>query len=204
MDLKSTYDKIAADWDKDHTTDDWWREGTEKFISLFPQKASVLDVGCGTGVKAKVLETNGMRVTGIDFSEAMLKIAKAKIPHARFLPMDIYDLSGLHEKFNGIFAQAILLHVPKKDVAMIIHSLVGKLNSGGYFYIAVKERREGEKEEETVKESDYGYEYERFFSYFTLKEMENHFTNEGLEIIYKSVTHSGRRNWIQLIGKLLK
>jgi 2-polyprenyl-3-methyl-5-hydroxy-6-metoxy-1,4-benzoquinol methylase len=204
MDLRSTYNRIAEDWDSDHTNDQWWKEGLEKFTSLFKSQASVLDVGCGSGVKSEILEKNGLKVTGIDFSEKMLEIAKRRAPMAKFQLLDIYALSDFHEKFDGIFAQAVLLHIPKKDIREIVHSLKEKLNPGGYFYVAVKEQRPGEKEEEMVKESDYGYEYERFFSYFTAEEMKNIFMSEGVDIIYESTTHSGRRNWIQIIGQTSK
>lgn len=201
MDLKSTYNRIAEDWDNDHTNDQWWKEGLEKFTSLFKPGASVLDVGCGSGVKADILQKRGLKVTGIDFSEKMLEIAKRRVPNGNFQVVDLYELSCFHEKFDGIFAQAVLLHIPKKDAGGIVHALKEKLNPGGYFYVAVKERRSGEKEEEIVKENDYGYEYERFFSYFTIEEVKNILINEELEIVYESTTHSGRRNWIQIIGK---
>jgi hypothetical protein len=29
MDLKSTYNKIAEDWHKNHQQDDWWVEGID-------------------------------------------------------------------------------------------------------------------------------------------------------------------------------
>ena len=204
MDLKSTYNRIAEDWNEDHANDQWWREGLEKFIFLFKSGANILDVGCGSGVKSEILEKKGMKVTGIDFSEKMLEIAKRRVSNGNFQLVDLYNLSDFHEKFDGIFAQAVLLHIPKKDVGEIVLSLKEKLNSGGYFYVAVKERRPGEGEEEIVKENDYGYEYERFFSYFTMEEMKKYFFDAGLEIIYESVIHSGRRNWIQVIGKIGK
>lgn len=202
MDLKSTYDQIAQDWDKDHTQDDWWKDGLEKFVSFLRPGACVLDVGCGSGVKSKILTAEGMHVTGIDFSEKMLEIARRRVPNADFQLVDLYDLSRVDKKFDGIFAQAVLLHVPKKDIRGVIHSLKEKLLPGGYFYAAVKEIRPQEKEEEMVKENDYGYEYERFFSYFTAGEMRKYFLDEGLEIVYETITHSGRRNWIQIIGRL--
>lgn len=52
MSLKSTYNKIAEDWSKDHRDDDRWQEGTDKFLALLPKGASILDVGCGAGVKS--------------------------------------------------------------------------------------------------------------------------------------------------------
>ena len=156
MDLKSTYNRIAEDWDNDHTNDQWWKAGLEKFISLFKPGASVLDVGCGSGVKSEILEKKRLEVTGIDFSEKMLEIAKRRVPTGKFQLVDLYNLSDFHEKFDGICAPAILLHIPKKDIGEMVRSLKEKLNSGGYFYVAVKERRSGEKEEEIVKENDYG------------------------------------------------
>jgi 2-polyprenyl-3-methyl-5-hydroxy-6-metoxy-1,4-benzoquinol methylase len=201
MDLKSTYNKIAEDWDMDHTRDEWWKEGLQKFTSLLSPGASVLDVGCGSGVKSEILEKKGVKVTGIDFSEKMLEIARRRVPDEEFLLVDLYDLSEFHRKFDGIFAQAVLLHFPKNDVEEVIRLLIEKLNPGGYFYAAVKERRSGERSEEMVKENDYGYEYERFFSYFTLDEMKKYFLDKELEITYNEITHSGRRNWIQIIGR---
>lgn len=45
-------------------------------------KASVLDIGFGTGVLTKKLYDSGCAVCGIDFSEKMIEIAKAKMPNA--------------------------------------------------------------------------------------------------------------------------
>ncbi len=56
-------------------------------------------------------------------------------------------------------------------------------------------------DEAVDKENDYGYEYERFFSYFTQDELREYIKNLGLEFVWESVTHSGRRNWIQIIGR---
>ncbi len=201
MDLKSTYNKIAEDWDHDHTGDQWWGAGLEKFLSFFDPGASILDVGCGSGVKSKILQQKGMNVTGIDFSEKMLEIAKRRVPEGNFQLVDLYKIADFDKKFDGIFAQAVLLHFPKKDIRGVIGSLKEKLKSGGYFYVAVKQRREGEGEEEIVKENDYGYAYERFFSYFTLPEMKQYFIGQGLEIVYEDIVPSGRRDWIQIIGR---
>jgi cyclopropane fatty-acyl-phospholipid synthase-like methyltransferase len=201
MDLKATYNRIAQDWDADHEKDDWWIEGLNAFVSLLRPGATVLDVGCGSGIESEILVEKGLQVTGMDFAENLLAIAKRRLSKGKFLLVDLYDLSSLNKKFDAIFAQAVLLHIPKKDVREIIHSLNEKLIPGGYFYVAVKEQREGEKEEELVKENDYGYEYERFFSYFSMEEVRQFFLDEGMKIVYESAAHSGRRNWIQIIGK---
>ena len=125
----------------------------------------MLDAAVGSSPRS--LQKKGMKVTGIDFSGRMLAIAK-RAARRGFSTRRFVCTFSFNEKFDGIFAQAVLLHFPKKDMEGIIGSLKEKLKSGGYFYMAVKQRREGEGEEEIVKENDYGYAYERFFSYFTI------------------------------------
>ena len=55
MNLKETYNKIAEDWHADHSSDDWWQEGTDKFIWNLKNGASVLDVGCGGVLRVSTL-----------------------------------------------------------------------------------------------------------------------------------------------------
>ena len=199
MNLKDTYNKIAKDWAKDHYADTWWVEGTNKFISFLKQGSHVLDVGCGTGVKSKYLLDHGLKVDGIDFSESMIEIARREVPGASFSVVDITDLGGVHASFDGILAQAVLLHIPKEKIVGVLSGLRDKLKAGGYLYIAVKEKKEDEHEEGVVKENDYGYEYERFFSYYTLTEIRKYIDSIGMKILYENVALSGRRKWIQVV-----
>lgn len=150
-------------------------------------------------MKSKLLTDNCLKVIGIDISENMIEIARKDVPAAKFFEMDIREASKLKETFNGIFAQASILHIPKKEAQKTIEVLANKLKIGGYFYIAVKEKRG--VDEEIKKENDYGYEYERFFSYYTLDEIKNYFVNLKMKIVYETVTNSGRTNWIQVIAQ---
>ena len=205
MDLRSTYDRIADDWAKDHAVDTWWIEGTDKFCSQLWPGAAVLDVGCGAGFKTNYLAEKGFDVTGFDFSEKMIAAAKRKYPKLRFEVADIYDVDRFNGKFDAVFAQAVLLHVPKSRIPEVIEKMMSRLNAGGLLYIAVKEKREGDAEEEVKRENDYGYDYERFFSYFEKKELRDHFKKAGMELIWESLKDSNSssrpRNWLQAIGK---
>ncbi len=200
-DLRTTYDKIARDWTKAHESDAWWVEGTNKLISLLPLGGSVLDVGCGSGVKSEYLAQKGLAVVGVDFSGEMVKLATHRVPNGKFLISDVRDVSKLDRMFDGIFAQAVLLHIPKREISDVIAGLKQKLKPAGYLYIAVKEQRPGKPEEEIVTENDYGYEYSRFFSYFKLDEVKDYARAAGMDIVYENVTTSGKTNWLQVIGR---
>ena len=201
MDLKSTYNKIAKDWMQDHHGDTWWVEGTDKYLSFFQPNASILDVGCGAGEKSKYLVKKGFKVTGIDFSEEMIALAKEQVPAGKFFVKDIKQPLDLEDAFDGVFAQAVLLHIPKKEVSSVLKNIIAPLKTGGYFYAAVKELRQGNPDEEIVKENDYGYEYERFFSYFTVDELKSYLQELGMELVYENVALSGRTNWVQVVAK---
>jgi len=201
MNLKSTYNQIAEDWTKDHENDTWWINGTDKFASYLKQGGSVLDVGCASGIKSEYLTRKGFVVTGIDLSDKMIELAQKKMPLQFFFVRDINEPLNLRTEFDGIFAQAVLLHIPKKDIKKVLGNLVGLLKPKGYLYIAVKGLKEGQPEEQIIKESDYGYEYERFFSFYTPKELENYLKELGMVIVYNEMVSTGNTDWIQLIAQ---
>ena len=201
MDLKATYNKIAEDWFKDHHDDTWWQEGTEKFLAELPKGASILDVGCGAGVKSRYLIDKGFNVTGIDFSEKMIEIARRESPGIPFEVVDVYEIEKYPKTFDGVFAQAVLLHVPKNRIREVLEKLKDKINPNGLLYIAVKGMRDDGVEEAIKREDDYGYEYERFFSFFNIPELENYLKELDMEIVWKTNTISGRADWLQIVGR---
>lgn len=200
-DLKTTYNKIAKDWFKDHNIDTWWIPGTDKFISLLPKNAKVLDVGCGAGQKSQYMTQKGISVTGVDFSESMLELAKKNAPKANFVLSDARNLNEISELFDGVLAQAVLLHFPKNETLYMLQTWKNKLKPQGYMYLAVKEVQPGQKDENILVEKDYGYEYSRFFSYYTLEELKTHLTGLNMKIVYENKELSHKTVWIQIIAQ---
>lgn len=200
--LRDTYDRIAGDWARDHQSDSWWRECTARFADLLPDGARVLDAGCGSGQKALFFQDRGMHVLGIDFSEKLLEIARNTAADSDFRLLDLRDIGTLPEMFDGVFAQASLLHIPKAEAFSVIDGMVSRLVPQGLLYIAVKTQRPGAPEEEVVTENDYGYEYERFFSYYTIDEMRAHLDRLGLSIVHAEVSQSASKgDWMQIIAR---
>lgn len=201
MDLKDTYNKIAEDWVKDHDKDTWGKAGMDMFLSFLPKGASILDVGCGGGIKTNYMAIRGYAAKGVDFSEKMIEIAKREYPHLEFSVLDMHDIDAYPISMEGIFVQAALLHIRKSNVREVLRKMKDRLVPGGILYIAVKAVRDGGIEEEIKTENDYGYEYERFFSYYTVDELRRHFSELGFEIIWEGGADTTMSHWIQIIGK---
>ncbi|WP_170611054.1 methyltransferase domain-containing protein [Ruegeria arenilitoris] len=60
--------------------------------SLVTNGSVALDVCCGQGIVAKGLATAGAEVIGLDFSPAMLKIARREVPMVDFVEGDATTL----------------------------------------------------------------------------------------------------------------
>lgn len=202
MDLRETYNRIAEDWHRDHWIDDWWVEGTRAFIARLKPGQIVLDAGCGTGMKSAFLADAGLEVVGIDFSEGMIEIAKREYPYIPFRVHDMRYPAFLECTFDAIFAQASLLHIPKAEVPAVLAEWRRILPHNGLLYVAVKGMWEGRAEEEIRREDDYGYAYERFFSYFEPEELNVLLVAAGFapEMIFVQSVFPNRTGWIQIIA----
>jgi ubiquinone/menaquinone biosynthesis C-methylase UbiE len=64
--------------------------------------ATILDVGCGTGVASEPFVANGFPVTGIDSSDAMLAVAQQRLPSATFVKGEAEALPFPNERFDVV------------------------------------------------------------------------------------------------------
>lgn len=206
MNLRDTYNLIAEDYYKDHLEiENWPRKDAKQFAKLFPNNSLILDAGCGPGIKSKDLSEEGVKVLGIDISEKMIEIAKKVAPNCKYKVLDIRDLSLLGKKFDGIFAQACLLHFPKKEIPSIMKIFYDNLKKGGYVYISVKRIGPDGSEEKEKIENDYGYPYKRFFSYFNEEEVRNYIEKSNFKIVKKKTktlkNFIGDKSWLVFIAQ---
>lgn len=79
---------------------------------------AVLDLCCGHGNVAQGLVETGADVTGLDFSPAMLRIARAAVPQARFVEGDAMGLPFADESFDAVTMGFGMPHVPNAPAAM--------------------------------------------------------------------------------------
>jgi ubiquinone/menaquinone biosynthesis C-methylase UbiE len=79
----------------------------------------VLDAGCGTGYLSRKLRNRGARVTGVDFSERMIRIARAAAPDIDFRVDSCCELATLDDAaFDLLIANYVLMDLPDLPAAM--------------------------------------------------------------------------------------
>jgi SAM-dependent methyltransferase len=95
----------------------------------------VLDLCCGHGNVAEALIGRGCSVTGADFSQAMLALARARAPAATFVEADAQDLPFEDATFDLIVSNFGICHVPDPPRALAQARRV--LKRGGRFAMTV-------------------------------------------------------------------
>ena len=74
---------------------------------------TVLDAGCGTGYLSKKLHDQGAHVTGVDFSERMIVIARGLHPGLDFRVDDCSELASVDgSHYDLVIANYVLMDTP--------------------------------------------------------------------------------------------
>jgi len=104
--------------------------------------ASVLDVGCGSGLLARQLRAAGFAVRGVDASRAMIELARDYEPHAKFdvvaLPTDLQpgDEGALPESDAVVSTGHVLNYLDTRaQIAQALSELARAVRPGGLLAI---------------------------------------------------------------------
>ena len=107
------------------------------FGDALSRGARVLDLGCGTGQPVSAwLIGEGFRLTGADFSDNMLEIARRRWPDGDWRLADMRALE-LGERFDGIVAWDSFFHLTPDEQRAAIPRLAAHLEPGGRLLVTV-------------------------------------------------------------------
>lgn len=118
---------LEADMSKTH----------EKFLSLLPKGAHILDLGCGSGRDSLCFLQKGFQVTAVDGSEELAKFASELIGQ-EVIVSDFKDLVLPTASFDAIWASASLLHVHSEALPGILAKVIDLAKPGAIFYMSFK------------------------------------------------------------------
>lgn len=112
------------------------RPHLEKFLSHLPDGASILELGCGGGQDSEFMLAAGFDVHPTDGTPEIARAAETRlgIPVATLLFEDIDD----RQRYDGVWANACLLHVPRPALPAIIGRIHTALKRRGVFYASFK------------------------------------------------------------------
>jgi SAM-dependent methyltransferase len=119
-----------ADWAKAPST------RLRGFLALLPPGGSILELGCGAGNHSAVMLDAGFQVRATDGSPEMAEIASRRLGH----PVEAMLFHELDEReaYDGVWASACLLHVPRHELAGILGRIHRALKPSGAFYASFK------------------------------------------------------------------
>lgn len=138
------------------------------------KEPGVLDIGFGTGTLTSGLYEQGCSITGVDFSQRMIELAKEKMPQAELLQGDFskgLPEKLLEKKYDFIIATYSLHHLTDEGKANLIGRLLSLLKEDGKILIgdvAFQNRRELENCREKC-----GGDWDSEEFYFVFEELKN-------------------------------
>ena len=111
-------------------------EMQDRFLEKLDPGAYILDFGCGAGRDTKYFLSQGYRVDAIDGSEQLCQIASdhtgIKVRQMLFQELEA------NEKYDGIWACASILHLPKKELKEVLKKMLTALKNDGWIYTSFK------------------------------------------------------------------
>jgi len=111
-------------------------ETQDKFLSLLPQGAHILDFGCGSGRDTKYFLDKGFLVTATDGSVELCKFA-SELSGIEVKQMFFEELSEI-ETYDGIWACSSILHLPYVELKDVMQKMIRAVKSGGIIYTSFK------------------------------------------------------------------
>lgn len=164
-----------------------------RFAACLPPRGLVLDFGCGSGRDTKAFLEAGYQAEATDGSEELCALASGYtgIPVRQML---FSELDAV-EQYDGIWACASILHLPKEELAEVLGKIRTALKPGGVLYTS-------------FKYGDYeGMRNGRYFTCFTEETLDAFWKNtEGMKIFVRWVTEDARpdrkdEKWINLLAR---
>jgi SAM-dependent methyltransferase len=94
---------------------------------------SILDLGCGPGRDLRHFRSLGHDAVGLDGSQEFVAMARAysgcEVLHQNFLAMVLPE-----SRFDGVFANASLFHVPSRELPRVLRELANTLKPRGILF----------------------------------------------------------------------
>jgi SAM-dependent methyltransferase len=167
-------------------------EWMDMFLSSLPANPRVFELGSATGRDARYFRLKGAKVTCTDVvPEVVSTLSKEGFESSLFDFRDEPNPEWLG-RFDGVFANAVLLHAPPEVFAVALKNIKKILDDNGVLAFSVKT---GDGEEISLVKMD----APRYFKYYAQNELELILSKLGYKIL--EIRTAGDGKWLQVIAK---
>jgi SAM-dependent methyltransferase len=129
--VKEGYNAIAARYLATRNEDSEDVQLLQKLVQLLPKGVQVLDAGCGAGVPVTRYLSQYFNVTGVDFAEEQIRLARQLVPQARFLCQDITQPTFADNSFDAICSYYAIIHIPRQEHVALLQDFHRILKPSG-------------------------------------------------------------------------
>ncbi len=165
-------------------------------IEQLPEKASILDIGCGSGKPIDAyLVDHGISVIGIDISEEQIKLAKQNVPTADFHVADMSSLSERQFSVDAVVCFYALFHVPRETHAQVLNTIKSFLKPNGYLLLTMG------ASDWVGKEDDFCG-AEMYWSHFGADKNKELIVQAGFTILFAEIDKSGEEEHLVVLAKV--
>jgi SAM-dependent methyltransferase len=162
--------EFVSAYTNEHVVSPHLQDEATEFAQSIPGKR-ILDLGCGPGQYARLFAEIGYNVTGLDYSEEMIKIAQSFCDQSQNPTFRVGDIRRISEyfapnSFDGIWACASILHISPKEIDDVLRQLTNITVGGGkifFGWVGGEHLREGTQIEQ---DNNYGISVTRTFTYW--------------------------------------
>lgn len=162
-------------------TEYFWANFPISIIEAFTSRLAgkqVLDVGSGSGRDALILKDRGLAVVCVDAAKAMVERTR-ELGFKSYL-MGFETMKFPKESFDGVWAYASLLHIPKIEAKRVLIKINQILKPAGVFLIGMIEGNfAGKIERDGWQGAD------RYFRYYGEKELTKMITDAGFTLTFQ-------------------
>jgi SAM-dependent methyltransferase len=106
------------------------------FLAILAPGSAILELGCGGGQDSEAMLAMGFDVTPTDGCPELALEAERRLG-VRVRALLFSDLEET-DRYQGVWASACLLHVPRNDLPAVIGRIYSALKAGGLFYASFK------------------------------------------------------------------
>lgn len=181
FDVRTSYDQVADEYARRihselaHKPFD--RDLLDSFALRVRGRGPVADLGCGPGMVAAYLATQGVSpVCGVDISPRMIARATDLYPGLQFEVGDFRELRAEDDSLAGITAFYSLIHTPPGEVQTVLREFQRALAPGGLLLLAFHVGNEVRHASEW-----WGNAVSIDFVFFEMSEMLTYVWNAGLD-----------------------